>query len=70
MGLIAKQPDFVAWKQQKVQTILHIHAVWSVQGSHKLWKSKKITKNSSMHGKIMEFEKKLNYHGKPPVARN
>ena len=31
-----------------------------MQGSHKLWKSWKtwkITKNSSMHGKVMEFEK-------------
>ena len=30
------------------------------KGSHKLWKSQKtwkITKKSSMHGKIMEFEK-------------
>ena len=35
-----------------------------LQGSHKLWKSWKITKKSSMHGKIMEFEKTLNNHGK------
>ena len=38
-----------------------------VRGSHKLWKSWKtwkITKKSSMHGKIMEFEKTLNNHGK------
>ena len=37
------------------------------QGSHKLWKSWKtwkITKKSSMHGKIMEFEKNRNNHGK------
>ena len=27
------------------------------QGSHKLWKTWKIMKKSSMHGKIMEFEK-------------
>ena len=27
------------------------------QGSHKLWKSWKITKTSFMYGKIMEFEK-------------
>ena len=27
------------------------------QGSHKLWKSWKITEKSSLHGKIMEFEK-------------
>ena len=27
------------------------------QGSHKLWKTWKITKKSSMHGKIMELEK-------------
>ena len=36
------------------------------QGSHKLWKSFKtwkITKKSSMHGKIMEL-KNLNNHGK------
>ena len=36
------------------------------QGSHKLWKSWKtwkIAKKSSMHGKIMEFEKTLNNHG-------
>ena len=37
------------------------------QGSHKFWKSWKtwkITNKSSMHGKIMEFEKKnLNNHG-------
>ena len=29
------------------------------QGSHKLWKSWKITKKSSMHGKIMEFDKEI-----------
>ena len=54
-----------------------------MQGSHKLWKywkTWKITKKSSMHGKIMEFEKNLNNHEKimdfflnilvkPPVAR-
>ena len=37
------------------------------QGSHKLWKSWKtwkIRKKSSMHGKIMEFEKTLNNLGK------
>ena len=37
------------------------------QGSRKLWKSwktRKITKKTSMHGKIMEFEKTLNNHGK------
>ena len=28
------------------------------------WKTWKITKKSSMQGKIMEFEKKLNNHGK------
>ena len=27
------------------------------QGSHEHWKTWKITKKSSMHGKIMEFEK-------------
>ena len=32
--------------------------------THKLWKSWKITKKSSMHGKIMESEKPLNNHGK------
>ena len=35
----------------------------SLKGSHKLWKTWKITKNS-MHGKIMEFKKKLNKQGK------
>ena len=37
------------------------------QGSHKLWKSWKtwkVNKKSSMRGKIMEFEKNLNNHGK------
>ena len=34
-----------------------------IQGSHKLWKSWNITKKSSMHEKIMEFEKNtLNNH--------
>ena len=59
-------------------TEMHIN-----QGSHELWKSWKtwkISKKSFMHGKIMEFEKNLNNHGKnhgicknnltkPPVAR-
>ena len=38
-----------------------------MQGSHKLRKSGKtwkITKKSSKHVKIMEFEKNLNNHGK------
>ena len=37
-----------------------------LQGSHKLWKSWKITNISSMHEKILEFEKKneKNHHGK------
>ena len=38
-----------------------------VQGSHKLWKSWKtwkITKKSSIHVNIMEFEKDLKNHGK------
>ena len=53
------------------------------QGYHKLcksWKTSKITKKSSVHGKIMEFKKTLNNHEKimefceiilmkPPVAR-
>ena len=37
------------------------------RGSHKLWKSWKtwkITIKSTMHGKIIEFEKNLNNHGK------
>ena len=29
----------------------------TLQGSHEHWKTWKITKKSSMHGKIMEFEK-------------
>ena len=33
------------------------------QGSHKLWKTWKIKKKSSLHGTIMEFEKYLNNHG-------
>ena len=40
--------------------IKHIPWKFIYQGSHKLWKSWKtwkITKISSMHGKIMEFEK-------------
>ena len=44
--------------------LLDFHEVYTkMQGSHKLWKSWKtwkITKKSSMHGKIMEFEKTLN----------
>ena len=35
-------------------------SAYSMQGSHKLWKSWKnwkVTKKSSMHGKIIEFEK-------------
>ena len=38
-----------------------------LQGSHELWKSWKtwkITQKSSMHGKIMKFDKNLNNHGK------
>ena len=36
----------------------NINDVWSCfQGSHEHWKTWKITKKSSMHGKIMEFEK-------------
>ena len=37
-----------------------VSADWLAQGSHehwKTWKTWKITKKSSMHGKIMEFEK-------------
>ena len=30
---------------------------WQGQGSHEHWKTWKITKKSSMDGKIMEFEK-------------
>ena len=42
--------------KNKYKTTLTLY----VQGSHKLWKlwkTWKITKKSSMHGKIMEFEK-------------
>ena len=50
---------------QKTTTVLHLR---NTQGFHKIWKSwktEKITKKSSMHGKIMEFEKQqLNNHGK------
>ena len=45
-------------KHMQVSTITG--AINSVQGSHKLWKSWKtwkITQKSSMHGKIVEFEK-------------
>ena len=40
--------------------ILMLISNYTIQGSHKLWKSWKtwkITIKSSMHGKIMEFEK-------------
>ena len=39
-----------------------LHQINKLQGSHtpwKSWKTWKITKNNSMHGKIMEFEKTL-----------
>ena len=44
----------------RVSNSLDPDQVWQSQGSNKLWKSWKtwkITKKSSMHGKIMEFEK-------------
>ena len=47
--------------------VLLIYLASYGQGSHKLWKScktRKITKKSSMDGKIMEFEKIMNNHGK------
>ena len=38
--------------------IKSFHELW------KSWKTWKITKKSSMHGKIVEFEKPLNNQGK------
>ena len=44
----------------KIFVYLNLCIPMYIQGSHKLWKSWKtwkITKKSSMHGKVMEFEK-------------
>ena len=39
------------------QKVVNLYGLYMNQGSHELWKSWKIQKKSSMHGKIMEFEK-------------
>ena len=39
------------------QIIFNMHTlIYRSKSSHKLWKSWKITRKKSMHGKIMEFE--------------
>ena len=55
--LIEYHLEFVSTQARPSLHLLKCHIV---QGSHKLWKSWKtwkIPQKSSMHGKIMEFEK-------------
>ena len=65
-----KQTDYYYKSKQKQlfhmgQRMRFWYLLYIYQGSHKLWKSWKIRKKSSMHGKVMEFENtKLKIHGK------
>ena len=51
--LLSTQNMFILMDKKKITIFLLVkHKLW------KSWKTWKITKKSSMHGKIMEFEKK------------
>ena len=57
IAILVMFPDIIFFDEASGEVVIWLSIL---QGSHKLWKSWKtwkITKKSSMHGIIMEFEK-------------
>ena len=60
MHFLISSHDHQHFIREQKETKIRNFRTFTIQGSHKLWKSWKtwkITKKSSMHGKVMEFEK-------------